>query len=407
MSSSRAGSDLPVRPVELDGRDNTTFRLGDHLSVRLPSDEVYVAQIDKEHRWLPVLADRLAVPIPTPVAIGQPGCGYPRRWSVYRWLTGRPAALAGVHDLDRFAEDLAEFLTALWRVPTGGDPAPGAHNYLRGAPIGVYDDEARTAIARLGGRIDTAGAIDVSNTAVDRRWNRPDVWEHGDVTPSNLLVRDDRLCGVIDFGCCAVGDPACDLTVAWTTFEGTSRQRFMQAIDADDSMWARAPGWALWKAVKMLPESVPTTTRATTAADSVGDGQPEASSTRSSTTTRPVNSEGRSDSDRPASRSLFLCRSVCSRPTPRRHLTDRPAPEPLSRGVPGDPQRSKRWCVGAILPGVILQLRRGTKLTPHVRNELQAIADQLKACRAPGPNRSAVEAYLAGLRHPRYGSRPF
>ena len=68
-------------------------------------------------------------------------------------------------------------------------------------------------------------------------WAGPDVWVHGDVTGSNLLLSEDRLCGVIDFGCAAVGDPACDLTAAWTMFEGTSRRAFMAGCRS-----TRAPG---------------------------------------------------------------------------------------------------------------------------------------------------------------------
>src|SRR6476659_1947546 len=54
---------LPVTPVELDGRDNTTLRLRREYSVRLPSGDAHVAPVDKEHRWLPVLARQLPLPI--------------------------------------------------------------------------------------------------------------------------------------------------------------------------------------------------------------------------------------------------------------------------------------------------------------------------------------------------------
>jgi aminoglycoside phosphotransferase (APT) family kinase protein len=246
--------ELEVRPVELDGWDNTTFRLGDHLSVRLPSHERYVPQVAKEHRWLPVLAEHLPLPIPTPVAVGAPGCGFPRPWSIYGWLEGEPATLAPVRDLDRLAADLAGFLTALHRVPTEGGPVAGAHSFGRGGPVDVWDEETRRALDQLGGRIHTAGALAVWEAAVSAPpWTGPDVWVHGDVVASNLLVRDDRLCGVIDFGCAAIGDPACDLTMAWTTFEGPSRERFLQSVPVDRATWARARGWALWKAVIALP----------------------------------------------------------------------------------------------------------------------------------------------------------
>ena len=81
---------LPVRPVDVDGWDNATFRLGEQLSVRLPSAAEYAGAIEKEQRWLPVLARQLPLPIPEPVAVGEPGCGFPRRWSVYRWIDGDP-----------------------------------------------------------------------------------------------------------------------------------------------------------------------------------------------------------------------------------------------------------------------------------------------------------------------------
>ncbi len=246
-------AELEIRPVALDGWDNTTFRLGDELSVRLPSHDRYVPQIDKEHRWLPVLAPQLTVPIPRPVAKGRPGCGFPAPWSIYRWVEGEPAAIVGVTDYDRLADDLAHFLTVLQHVPTEEGPPAGAHSFNRGGPVSVWDDEARTSIDLLTGDIDVDGALLRWEAALAAKWAGPDVWVHGDVTGSNLLVRDDRLCGVIDFGCSAVGDPACDLTAAWTMFEGASRARFMKVLPFDDGTWARARGWALWKALISIP----------------------------------------------------------------------------------------------------------------------------------------------------------
>lgn len=246
-------ADLEIRPVELDGWDNTTFRLGDEMAVRLPSDDPYVAQIDKEHRWLPMLADRLPYPIPVPLAKGAPGCGFPRPWSVYAWVDGEPAALVAVRDRERLAEDLAGFLTALRRIPAGTGPRAGRHSFNRGGPVALWDADTRAALDLLGDRIDQRAALDVWEAALASEWLGPDVWVHGDMAPSNFLVRDDRLCGVIDFGCSAVGDPACDLTLAWTLFEGEGRRRFMSGVGTDDGTWARARGWALWKAVVALP----------------------------------------------------------------------------------------------------------------------------------------------------------
>ena len=78
------------------------------------------------------------------------------------------------------------------------------------------------------------------------------MWVHGDVTASNLLVVGGRLSAVIDFGCSAVGDPACDTVMAWTFFHGESRHAFREQLGLDEGTWARGRGWALWKALITL-----------------------------------------------------------------------------------------------------------------------------------------------------------
>jgi aminoglycoside phosphotransferase (APT) family kinase protein len=240
---------LPVTPVELDGWDNTTFRLGEDMLVRLPSGDPYVLQVEKEHRWLPILAPSLPLPIPEPLARGAPACGFPRPWSVYRWLEGEHATVECVADLNRFATDLANFLAALYEIDPAGGPAPGKHNFFRGGALTTYDREAREAIAALKGKIDTDAAAEVWEAALAATWHGPSVWIHGDVTASNMLVVDGRLSAVIDFGCSGVGDPACDLTIAWTFLFGDSRDAFRERLALDDGTWARGRGWALWKAL--------------------------------------------------------------------------------------------------------------------------------------------------------------
>jgi aminoglycoside phosphotransferase (APT) family kinase protein len=249
-------ADLAVSLVALDGWDNTTFRLGEHLSVRLPSADPYVAQVDKEHKWLPKLASQLPLPIPEPLAKGAPGDGFPRPWSVYRWLAGEHATVERVSDLSRFATDLADFLAALYEIDPAGGPAAGAHSFFRGGPVRTYDDETRATIAALNGEIDADAATEVWEAALAARWHGPSVWVHGDVTAANLLVVDGRLSAVIDFGCSAVGDPACDVTIAWTLFSGDSREAFRERLPVDDGTWARGRGWALWKALITLANAL-------------------------------------------------------------------------------------------------------------------------------------------------------
>lgn len=240
---------LPVAPVELDGNDNTTFRLGDHYSVRLPSADSYIPQVEKEHRWLPVLAPQLPLPIPEPVAEGVPTSDFPRPWSIYRWLSGELATNERVGDLTSFATSLADFLAALYAVDSTGGPAAGAHSFLRGGPLAALDADTRQAIDALAHELDAEAATAVWEAAIEEEWNRPPVWVHGDITNSNLLVVDGELSAVLDFGCSAVGDPACDLAIAWTSFEGESRDAFRDGLPFDETTWSRGRGWALWKAL--------------------------------------------------------------------------------------------------------------------------------------------------------------
>jgi aminoglycoside phosphotransferase (APT) family kinase protein len=243
---------LPVRPVANGGWDNRTFHLGDDMLVRMPSAERYAPQVQREQEWLPRLAPSLPVPIPRPLAMGRPSAGYPWHWSVYQWLPGEPAASAHMLDKPAFARDLAAFLLALHRVPTEGGPLPGPDNFYRGGPLSTYDVQARRAIADLPEPFDRRQVGAIWKAAVGAEWTGPPVWVHGDLAPSNLLVRDGRLSAVIDFGQLGVGDPACDLAIAWTSLRGPSREVFRSALRLDPPTWARGRAWAAWKAAILL-----------------------------------------------------------------------------------------------------------------------------------------------------------
>jgi aminoglycoside phosphotransferase (APT) family kinase protein len=251
-------ADLPIKPVEVGGIDNRTFHLGAHMTVRLPSAAAYALQVEKEHRWLPKLAPLLPLPIPVPLAKGAPADGYPRQWSVYRWLEGETATAERIADLRQFATTLAQFLVALQRADAAGGPPPGRHNFFRGGPLTVYDAETRQAIAALDGKIDTDAASAVWQAALEATWHGSPVWFHGDVSWENLLIKGGRLSAVIDFGTSGVGDPSCDLAIAWTLFGGESREAFRAALRLDDATWARGRGWTLWKGLITLAEHIDT-----------------------------------------------------------------------------------------------------------------------------------------------------
>jgi aminoglycoside phosphotransferase (APT) family kinase protein len=242
-------ADLPIRAVARSGWCNRTFHLGDGMIVRLPSAAEYAASVEKEHAWLPRLAPLLPLSIPTPLGVGAPAEDYLWKWSVYSWLDGENAALNRIANLGRFAIDLGAFLSALQRIDPAGGPVAGPHNFFRGGLLSTYDAETRAALTALKGTIDIDAATEVWERALSTIWQHAPVWVHGDVGLGNLLVQAGRLSAVIDFGSLGVGDPACDLAIAWTLFGDVSRGIFRASLSLDADTWARGRGWTLWKAL--------------------------------------------------------------------------------------------------------------------------------------------------------------
>ena len=244
---------LPIERVRPSGTDNAIYRLGDDMAVRLPRRERTSGTLEKERRWLPRLAPLLPLAVPVPLAEGMPAEDYPWKWSVYRWLEGENATVERITDLSQLATDLAQFVAALQRIDPTGGPSPGEHNFFRGAPLAGRDEATRAAIASLARAID-GGAVTAAWEAALRapEWERPPVWVHGDLDLRNLLVERGRLRAVIDFGGLGVGDPACDVMVAWKVLSPDTRDIFRAELSVDEASWARGRGWALSQALIAL-----------------------------------------------------------------------------------------------------------------------------------------------------------
>jgi aminoglycoside phosphotransferase (APT) family kinase protein len=243
-------SNLPISHVSSSGTVNAIFRLGDALAARLPRIDWGINDVAKEHQWLPRLAPYLPLAIPVPLAKGAPGAGYPWQWSVYRWLKGEHALVAQQINLDRAARDLAHFVTALRRVDFADGPPSG-----RGSSFAARDVPTRRAIEALrNDGIDGEVVTEMWDSCLETPvWSGPPLWTHGDLIPTNLLVDRGRISAVIDFGDVGMGDPACDLTPAWSLLTRNSRQRFRSMLAVDDEAWARGRGWALSQALLIVP----------------------------------------------------------------------------------------------------------------------------------------------------------
>jgi aminoglycoside phosphotransferase (APT) family kinase protein len=229
-----------------EGWDNTLFRLGSDLAVRLPRRAVSAVLIEHEQRWLPILSSRLPLSIPAPVRIGAPGCGYPWSWSVVPWFAGECALKKPPLDLVSAATDLGAFLRSLHQPAPDDVPV----NPWR-ASLGSRTSLMTERLQRVGGIVDRTAIVALWDRVLSvPSWSGPPLWVHGDLHPGNVVVSGRRLSAVIDFGDLTSGDPATDLSVAWMLFPPALRPSFRESArnpfnPIDDHTWMRARGWAL------------------------------------------------------------------------------------------------------------------------------------------------------------------
>ncbi|WP_245935132.1 aminoglycoside phosphotransferase family protein [Acidipropionibacterium virtanenii] len=240
--------------VAANGWDNVIVRIGADLLARLPRRRLAASLVLHEQRWLPGLAEGLPISVPSPVREGRPGLGYPWAWSICPWFDGDMAADVALADPSREADRLGSFLHALHRPA----PADAPSNPYRDVPVTALLPRIRDNLERLGpGRDHLAELVD--ELAPTPAWHGPPVWVHGDLHAANLLVTDDRISTVLDFGDLTSGDPAVDLAVAWMLFDADARRRFRTAAGGgepvDDATWDRARLWAVHLGLNFLLHS--------------------------------------------------------------------------------------------------------------------------------------------------------
>jgi aminoglycoside phosphotransferase (APT) family kinase protein len=240
---------LPLRRIEPSGTVNAIFRLGDELAVRLPRRDGPTEAGSAELEWIPKLAPQLPVDVPMPLAQGRPSESYPWFWEIHTWLEGETVAVEAI-DAIQAARDLAGLVRALQEIEPGGGPPPG-----RGVALAERDAAFHYWLERFDGDPRVLTAWERALAAPP--WDGPPVWHHGDLDCRNWLVRDGRITGVIDWGSMGVGDPACDVMVAWKLHSLEARDAFREALPTDDATWERARGWAVSQAVAALSYYTP------------------------------------------------------------------------------------------------------------------------------------------------------
>jgi aminoglycoside phosphotransferase (APT) family kinase protein len=243
----------PVRAFPSQGTVNALFRIGDDLAARFP---LQPGDVESTRRWLEAeaeaarqLAGRTRFPTPEPVAIGEPGPGYPLPWSVQTWLPGRTATDDDPAGSLAFARDLAEFIGDVRAIDTGGR---GFAGHGRGGDLRSHDAWVETCLDRSEGLLDVPRLRSMWNELRQLPPNAVDVMTHGDLIPGNVLVAGRRLAGVIDVGGLGPADPALDLVAAWHLLDSGPRQVMRAELRCDDLEWERGRAWAFEQAVGLV-----------------------------------------------------------------------------------------------------------------------------------------------------------
>ena len=238
----------PLEPLGV-GWDNTAYRVGADTVFRFPRRQSAATLLERESRILPLLAPHLPAPIPAPRFVGTPTPTFPYPFVGYPFLPGALASDVPLPDEARaaLAAPLGAFLRALHGIAI--DAATRA--WAPGDEIARTDSVGRApmVIARLRGNAAMLGESEITRLvalverlATTPPWAASPRWVHGDLYPRHLLLDGARrFVGVIDWGDVHLGDPALDLSLAWTFLPFAAHAAFRDSYGPiDAATWDRA-----------------------------------------------------------------------------------------------------------------------------------------------------------------------
>jgi len=245
--------DLPIREIASTGTDNAIFRIGDRYSARFPlqprAADAASRRLHAEADAARELAGRTRFVTPEPIAIGEPGEGYPLPWAVQTWLAGTVATDEDLSESCLFARDLAEFIGGVRSIDTRGRKFRGTG---RGGDLRNHDEWMEACCQRSAGLLDVPKLRQLWAEFRELPRTAPDVMTHGDLMPGNLLVAGGRLTGVLDVGGLGAADPALDLVGAWHLLEPSPRLELRDMLGPDDLEWQRGMAWAFQQAMGLV-----------------------------------------------------------------------------------------------------------------------------------------------------------
>jgi aminoglycoside phosphotransferase (APT) family kinase protein len=236
---------LAEQPVSFlaTGWDNAVFLVDGVLAFRFPQRAIAIPGIQREIAVLPALGPMLPAPLPVPSHVGRPSASYPWPFLGAPFIDGSELAASGTdtEGRRRLAGELGEFLAALHRP----ELAERFKSDLPVDPLGRADMSARVAVTRKW--LGEAAELGIWDSALDaaadvlmlRALAAPESGSlsvaHGDLHVRHVML-DARggLAGVIDWGDMCLADPAIDLSLAWSAFDGPARGALLDAYGPID-----------------------------------------------------------------------------------------------------------------------------------------------------------------------------
>ncbi|GAP53072.1 aminoglycoside phosphotransferase family protein [Streptomyces azureus] len=245
---------LPVRSIAGHGTVNAIFRIGDRFTARFPLESADVEstrrQLESEGEAARELAGRTRFPTPEPVALGEPGAGYPLPWSVQTWLPGIVATDEDPGESVAFARDLADLIGDLRAIDTRGRAFAGTG---RGGDLRSHDAWMETCFEHSEQLLDVPRLRHLWATLRELpRGTAEDMMTHGDLIPGNVLVSAGRLAGILDVGGFGPADPSLDLVSAWHLLDARPRRVLRDHLGCDDLEWERGKAWAFVQAMGLV-----------------------------------------------------------------------------------------------------------------------------------------------------------
>jgi aminoglycoside phosphotransferase (APT) family kinase protein len=248
--------DLKHLPIDLvdSGWDNVMFRLGDRWAVRLPRRKITAKLIENEQTWLPLLANRFPIAVPTPCRIGKPTRDYPWRWSIVPWLNGTDA------DREEPTASQAKLFASFLRSLHFPAPENAPINSVRGVALSQRASFVEEGMQRLKTKTNfiSQKIEKIWNIALNAPIDLEARWLHGDLHPRNILVENGAIVGIIDWGDLTSGDIATDLASVWMLFSDRKvRDRVLsEYTNVSEATLQRAKGWAVLFGVVLLETGI-------------------------------------------------------------------------------------------------------------------------------------------------------